>query len=414
MLVQRGTIAVVSPGIPSQSQLGPNAKYIDFGDALVLPGLVNSHAHLELSGLAGKIPSHPASTFTDWLQAMLRKRSQVTPADSATWWRNGALDSLRHGSTTIADIVSTHHLLHDLTPQPIPVRWRPFLELTGVLSNAEPAGLVRDAVQRIESLADRPFRIGLSPHAPYSTKAELLERVASTSRDIKCPVSIHIDESADESDMFRHQRGPLHDWLLPYRDSEPNTRESPVHRLNGLRALDSNLLAIHANYTDQDDIQTLGRLSVSVVHCPRSHAFFRHRPFPYDAMRQAGVNVCLGTDSAASLPVGDSSLSMFREMQRFRRTHPNTAVEDIVRMATVNGAHALGAHDVLGELRQGAAADFIVIPFRGKPNESWEAVVEHTGPVLAVFVGGQPVSGVDCPSAIEDRTSPANPRDDSL
>lgn len=389
MRIERGFVRELSAGASVRN--AGALPVMDFGDALVLPGLVNGHAHLELSGLAGKVPAKPGSSFTDWLQAMIDARGRGGGLqESARWWRDGALDALGHGTTTIADIVSSHGLARDPAVRSIPIRWCPFLEMTGVLSRTPAADLVRDALDGLEPVSAFTFRRGLSPHAPYSTEPALIELAASTARKRNWPWSIHVAESADELDMFRHGRGPLHHWLAPHRKSGANTMETPVQFLDRLGVIGPNMLAVHANYVDDDDVRILGRRSAHVVHCPRSQAFFRHAPFPLRSMRDAGVNVCLGTDSRASLPVEDADLSLFEEMRALRRQHPETTHEEVVRMATLGGARALGAEGVIGELREGARADFAVIPFSGAASDCWEAVVEHRGPVSAVFVGGKP------------------------
>jgi cytosine/adenosine deaminase-related metal-dependent hydrolase len=124
-----------------------------------------------------------------------------------------------------------------------------------------------------------------------------------------------------------------------------------------------------------------------VVHCPRSRAFFGHKGFPLEALREAGVNLCLGTDSLAS----NEGLNLFDEMAELNRSHPGLGCRDILAMATVNGAKALGRDD-LGRLRPGARADFIALHMRHHPEyDLYEEIVSEEHEVLMVAVGGEEV-----------------------
>jgi cytosine/adenosine deaminase-related metal-dependent hydrolase len=156
--------------------------------------------------------------------------------------------------------------------------------------------------------------------------------------------------------------------------------------------LGENFLAIHANYLLAADIQALARSGASVVHCPRSHAYFQHQRFPCEELAAAGVNVCLGTDSLASVsaPRGQKpELNLFAEMRRFAAAHPGVAPEAIVEMATRNGARALGWAGRAGELSPGSWADLIAIPFTGPAAGCEAAVVHHAGPVAVSMIDGQ-------------------------
>src|SRR5262249_10631713 len=145
-------------------------------------------------------------------------------------------------------------------------------------------------------------RVGLSPHAPYSTVPELLRLSARAARRRKWPLTVHVAESALEFEMFSRGRGGMFDWLQrSARDMSDCGFGSRVERGARCGALDANLLAIHVNYLGKRDAALLGQKRASVVHCPRSHAYFGHDPFPLRKLSRAGVNICLGTDSLASV-----------------------------------------------------------------------------------------------------------------
>jgi cytosine/adenosine deaminase-related metal-dependent hydrolase len=149
---------------------------------------------------------------------------------------------------------------------------------------------------------------------------------------------------------------------------------------------------------------------MSVAHCPRSHDYFQHQPFPYDILKKVGVNICLGTDSLASTKSSfkdPAKLDLFAEMRTFRKFHPNVDPETIIRMATVNGAQALRLERVAGQLSEGFNADMIAIPYSGAVENAYESVLEHRGPVLASIRNGRWIYGS---AVLRDLSDPTDPK----
>jgi cytosine/adenosine deaminase-related metal-dependent hydrolase len=149
---------------------------------------------------------------------------------------------------------------------------------------------------------------------------------------------------------------------------------------------------VHVNYLAPRDVALLAKRKVSIVHCPRSHAYFKHRAFPLAELAAAGINICLGTDSLASLHLPRKQkpeLSVFDEMRELAATNPALEPETILRMATANSALALGMKNLIGELAPKAYADLIAIPHAGKIADSSEAAVHHRGHVAASMIDGK-------------------------
>jgi cytosine/adenosine deaminase-related metal-dependent hydrolase len=366
---------------------GPQA---DLGETALLPGLVNAHCHLDYTGLAGQLPPQPC--FPDWIKAMLARKRAWTLEACRRSWLAGAAMLLRTGATTVADVEAVPELLPGVWSA-TPLRVFSFLEMTGVRSRREPALVLQEALEKADSLPTGRCGAGLSPHAPYSTTAELLRRSVEAARARDWRLTIHLAESRDEFEMFTRGSGPMFDWLRRNeRDMSDCGHGSPVQHLEGCGALSENLIAVHANYLAPGDAELLGRHGVSVVHCPRSHAFFKHQPFPLAELRRAGVNLCLGTDSLATVSSASPQtleLSMFAEMRALAAASPSLPAEAILRMATVNGARALGLPDQLGALAPGLAADLILIPFAGHPADVFDAAIHYQGHVTAAMIGGQ-------------------------
>jgi cytosine/adenosine deaminase-related metal-dependent hydrolase len=368
----------------------PGQPVLDLGEVILLPGLVNAHCHLDYTDIGGQIP--PMRSFTDWIKAITAAKGGLGYADFARSWLRGAEMLLRTGTTTVADIEAVPELLPEVW-QATPLRVFSFLELTGVKSRRDPKAILDEALRHIESLPPSRNAAGLSPHAPYSTVPELLRLSASAARQRGCRLATHVAESEPEFEMFVHGRGDLFDWLKRNeRDMSDCGSGSPVQHLERLDYLSDNLLAVHVNYLAAGDPERLAGHGVSVVHCPRSHAFFGHRPFPRKDLTDAGTNLCLGTDSLATVAKTRGQplqLDLFAEIRALASEFPELSPETIVRMATVNGARALSLRGKIGELSENAWADLIAVPFTGKSSNAYEAVVRHVGDVVCSMIDGQ-------------------------
>jgi aminodeoxyfutalosine deaminase len=361
----------------------------DLGEVLLLPGFVNAHCHLDYTGMAGQLP--PPKEFPAWIKNILALKARWTRSEFARSWRQGARMLVESGVTTVANVESVPEIL-SACGSVTPLRVGSFLEMTGVKSGLSPHTILHHSEEIIRKISLKDGFFGLSPHAPYSTLPELLQLTAAKARRHDWPVTIHLSESLAEFEMFTERRGPLFDWLEPQRDMSDCGAGTPVQHLarNGLLA--PNLLAVHVNYTGPHDAKILAETGVSVVHCPRSHAFFGHQPFPLREFTSAGVNVCLGTDSLASVSRNGErpiTLSMFEEMQVFSASMPQLAPETILRMATAHGARALRLDGAMGLLQENAPATFIAIPFDGPLERAAEAVVAFPGPVVASMINGK-------------------------
>jgi aminodeoxyfutalosine deaminase len=366
------------------------SRALDLGDSVLLPGLVNAHCHLDYTDMAGLVP--PQKSFTDWIKLITSVKGQWSNAEFAESWRRGADMLVRTGTTTVGDFEALPALLPEVWTA-TPLRVISFLELTGVKSRRNPRAILREALARIRSLPPGRCRAVLAPHAPYSTVPELLRLASGTARRRQWPISIHVAESLQEYDMFRHGGGVMYDWLRRNeRDMTDCGVGSPVEYLERTGVLGRNLLAVHVNYLDDGDATRLGRKRVSVVHCPRSHRYFGHDPFPLRTLTRAGVNLCLGTDSLATVYKTRRErveLSLFEEMQAFANAHPRLSPTKILPMVTVNAARALGLAGQAGELAEGALADLVALPFSGKTAQVHEAVLHHRGEVAASLIDGQ-------------------------
>ena len=371
--------------LPSAFEQDPET---DLGESILLPGLVNAHCHLDYTAMVGMIS--PPRSFVDWIQSMVALKSTLSLDDFARSWRDGARMLLRTGTTTVADIEAFPELLPQAW-ESTPLRVISFRELINVRNRQPAAEMVERAVNDCLGLPNAQGRVGLSPHATYTASPELLEHAARAAQRRQWRLTTHVSESEQEFEMFMYRHGGMFDWLKSQRDMSDCGHGSPVQHLERCGYLDENLLAVHVNYLWRHDAGILARSKTSVVHCPRSHDYFRHLRFPHEEMESAGVNLCLGTDSLAttrSVQGSPPELSLFAEMQTFAGKNPAMPPEDILRLATLNAARALGLTGQVGELRADALADAIVIPFVGTQREVFDTILHHAGPVSGSMING--------------------------
>lgn len=377
---------IVRAGTRREFPEASSRKIVDLGDVVLLPGLINAHCHLEYTGLAGEFL--PPRNFTDWLKLIIAAKAVRPDAEFAAAWQCGAQQLLHTGCTTVADIVA----LPKLQPPSTPLRTISFLEMTGVRARTSPEAIIAAAQQKISQFHDAGLRTGISPHAPYSTTPELLRQSAETARRLRLRMTMHVAESVDEFEMFTHARGRMYDWLKKQRDCADCGQGTPVEHLARIGFLGANLLAVHVNCLGPGDARLLARKKTSVVHCPRSHSFFSHPTFPYADLASAGVNVCLGTDSLASIEAKRGKmpqLNMFSELRSFARKHRGISAHTILQLGTVNAARALGMAGRIGEISSGAFADLIALPCREKLPDIYEAILHHRGDVAASLINGR-------------------------
>lgn len=378
--------------IGSWTDLKSNAegKVLDLGEVILLPGLVNAHCHLDYTDMAGQLP--PPKTFTDWIPLITAAKTAWSFSEYAHSWLRGAHQLLKTGITTVADIEAMPDLLPEVWDA-TPLRVHSFIEMTGIRAKRNPREILREAAGQIESLNHARCSAALSPHAPYSTVPELLRLSARLAREKKWRICTHIAESAEEFEMFQHARGRMFNWLKRnQRDNSDCGLGSPVQHFARNKMLGENLLAIHVNYLARGDAALLGQHRVNVVHCPRSHDYFRHAPFLRARLAKAGANLCLGTDSLATTRKAGKEkpeLNMFDEMRQLAASDKTISPAEILRMATINGARALGLAGQAGELARNSLADLIVIPDPAKSTDAHEAILAHTGNVSASMIDGR-------------------------
>lgn len=383
--IRDGFIHDVGPW-PDLARRWSGAPTEDLGEVALMPGLINAHCHLDYTGMAGMIPP-PASSaaFPDWIKSILALKAHWSYTEFAASWLKGAKQLLDSGCTAVFDIEAVPELLPEAW-ESTSIRVVSFLEMTGVRSGHQPEAILREAEVNLRRLTGHArCQPTLSPHALYSTPPDLLRMVAKKMRTEKLPIAIHLSESEAEWDMYQNARGPLFDWLKSQRPMDDCGGRSPVQRAYELGLLQPNLLAIHCNYLAPGDAELLAKNGVTVVHCPRSHAYFKHAPFPYQQLCGAGVNIAIATDSLASIEGKKGSgatLSLWEEMRHFAAQFPEVSPNHIFKMVTLNAA---GFAKGCGVLETGSMADFISVAFTA---DIMSGLVTQDAQIRERFLGG--------------------------
>jgi cytosine/adenosine deaminase-related metal-dependent hydrolase len=362
-----------------------SGEVLDLGEQVLMPGLVNAHCHLDYTMMRRAIG--PQRSFTEWILRINSLKRCLSDDEYLRAIARGFTELRKWGTTTVANIESFPELLLRMPPPPIRTWW--FFEMIDIRNRETSEDTVAGALTFFAPKNGWLGGFGLSPHAPYTTSASLYELAGKAAEELQMPITTHVAESREEWEMFRHGRGELHAFMRKLGRSMEDCRHSrsPLAQLAASAPVTERWLLAHMNELDDADFAWLARAPraqrPSVVHCPGSHRYFRHAPFPLARLLEAGVNICLGTDSLAST----DSLSLFEEMRHFAEQNPWLHAEEIIAMATKNGAQALGIP--AGKLEPGALADLIALPAPADGRGLHEAVLAHHQPVSWMMVNGQ-------------------------
>ncbi len=355
---------------------------IDLGERILMPGLINAHCHLDYTMLRNVI-ARPGS-FTQWIQRINALKRTMSDDDYLRALAAGYDELKKWGTTTVFNLEAFPELLTKIPPPPVRTWW--FYEMIDLRHRVPTDELFAGALSFFEGRSDWIGGFGLSPHAPYTASRTLYRLANDCARLNNMPLTTHLAESAEETDMFRRRSGPLFSFLQSLgRDMNDCGNGSPLAAMERDGILGDHWILAHMNQLDAKDFALLETARPHIVHCPRSHEYFRHPRFEFRRLHEAGLNICLGTDSLAS----NDSLNLFAEMQTLQRTEPWLSAEALVRLVTRNPARALGLDQRLGRVSPGAWADLIALPFQGSSGGIFEAIVDHQKPIDWMMINGK-------------------------
>jgi 5-methylthioadenosine/S-adenosylhomocysteine deaminase len=385
LILEDGRLGAVGPEdvVPAPPGIGT----IRLDGAALIPGLVNTHTHLELTGFDGRLPQ---DEFPAWIREVIRLKAARNPDDSLAAARQGLLDCWAAGVTTVADTGDSGAaavVLAEMGGSGIA-----YHEVFGPRPEQAAAAL-EGGIRRLEELSGRAggrMRLGISPHAPYSVSGVLYDRVAEYARRQGLPVAVHVAESEDESRLLADGTGGFaRAWQDRGIPLPADAGCTPIAWLDRHGVLGTRTLCVHVVRAGEADLDTLAQRGAAVAHCPRSNRRHGHGIAPLGAMLARGIRVGVGTDSVASL----SPLDLVAEA-RAAREIAGLDAERAFRLITADAARAIGLEGEIGSLRAGKWADLAAVDLPGPVDASRVTDTLLTRPPRAVrltVLGGREV-----------------------
>lgn len=345
------------------------AQSLDLGEAAIIPGLINTHSHLELTAMRGFLEAEESNFFA-WLRKLTKARLERLSVDdlyvSASW---GACEAARAGVTCVGD-ASDSAAQSMKALREVGLRGIVYQESFG----PDPAQAVlnfealQTKVAALRKLETPLVSAGVSPHAPYTVCAPQLEMISDFALAEKLPVMMHVAESRSEELLLRKGRGPFAEGYEKRGIQWSTPTTSSVQYLAKHGILRTRPLLAHCITVDEADIQTIKESGAGIAHCPKSNAKLGHGRAPFQKLLDAGIAVGLGSDSVASNNICD-----LLEEARFAVLCARASVSDsqgkptareALQAATAGGARAMGLATV-GVLEPGKHADFAAISLSG-------------------------------------------------
>jgi len=367
-----GTITIRGDRIVAVEAHATRRADVDLGNVAILPGFVNAHTHLDLTGARGRCPPEP--DFTQWLRRVIAFRRSRTPVEVQADIAAGLAECLRHGTTLLGDISAGGASWQLLSVAPC--RAVVFHELLG-LSEERARQSWQDTQEWLQQhLTTDRLSAGLSPHSPYSVRSTLYTVLGGN----PFPIATHLAETQAELELLRSHSGSFCNFLKELNAWDPS----------GLIAEPSEIVPllprgifVHGNYLDPTTPFTPRQ---ALVICPRTHAAFGHPHHPFPEMLKRGVRIAVGTDSLASNP----DLDILAEARFMRRHYPEIEPPTLLRMLTLSGAEALGFDAMTGSLAPGKSADLVVLPLPDRAkSEPHDLVLDSALPVQGVMFRGE-------------------------
>ncbi|MPZ87519.1 MAG: amidohydrolase family protein [Nitriliruptorales bacterium] len=377
------------------ADLAPRATRIHEVHGVLLPGLVNAHTALEYTDAAVLAVPGPAHAWLRALEGMTGSWSDEAWSRSAY---RGVQQALRAGSTTVGDVVRRGPAVPAASRAGL--AGDSWVQVTMV--DVEHADSVAAQVEHALGLPAKGRRVGIAPHSPSLLGTGVLQALAALAQRMAAPLHVEAAETQGEVAALRSGEGPLAAWAREHAYAfewlDGGTDLSPMRYLDACGALGPHTSVVHAVFADVLEARLLADRGASVVCCPRANTLRSAGDAPLERYADAGVRLALGTGSTASVPDLDLlaeaaawvALARRREMMFWPSSvGPITLEEQAIRLATVDGAWAMGWGGQAGVLEPGRSADLLGVEITTKPETAYRDLVEQ-GPgrqVLTVLAG---------------------------
>jgi len=383
LIVENGKIAEIKADNDFDSNCG--FDLIDFGNAVITPGFVNLHTHLQYTSLYKDFTDKIGTLdFAEWIIELIKKYSSLSSEEKIASLKEGLDESIKSGVTCIAQLSKEAEFFETLVISPMKTCL--FLE---VFSKDEKASIeefekFKEKYYLLKQNCTRNMQIGISPHSIYNVHRLLWEKVCEFALKENILVHTHLAESQAEIDWVKGKKSKidnLHDFLGWQNKSNHLENEKNVIdyiKKLGITELKSNLILAHLNFLSEKQISELGDLKIGIAYCPKSNINLHSRTFDCTKFSKiAGI----GTDSKAS----SLSLNILEEA-RFIKNNTALTPFEILDMLTINGARVLKLDNKTGSLEKGKDADFLV--FKLNSDETCDDFLSKNKPSF-VFAEGE-------------------------
>ena len=384
-----GRIAAVGPD--SSVPKPPDVEAESFDDAILLPGLINTHTHLELTGLA---QAAPGADFPAWIRRLRQRKAERSAEEFLAAAHQGIEDCWAAGVTTVGDTGDSGSVIQALAERG--GSGLAYQEVFGP-HPAQCEESLAGLQQRVEALAAYAVgrvRIGVSPHAPYTVSGRLFGATARWAGHETLPMAVHLAESPAEVELLASGTGGFADaWHARGIPLPSPLGRTPVEWLECHDALSDRTLCIHLVQVTSSDISLLARAAASVAHCPLSNSAHKHGIAPLRSLLNAGLRVGVGTDSVISV----ESLDLLAEA-RAAALLADLDSSGALALCTISAARALGMDAAIGSLRVGKWGDCTVVrphPASAGLEPAARVLRSRRRDVMATFVGGKDVHRVE-------------------
>jgi 5-methylthioadenosine/S-adenosylhomocysteine deaminase len=360
ILIQGGEITAISQRKELMKQY-PGEESRHYPNGVILPGFINLHTHLEYTLLGCLQKPTP---FLSWLESLIERSKELTREDWEQSYRKGIGELKKCGVTTVVDIARWGAGLDDLIASGLRALY--CIEFVAVddarlsLAREELNDSLRYALMKTEGTK---VRVGLAPHSVYTLSRNALSFAVQLAREKNMFLTIHLAESAEESELIRSGEGVLKDFLVRYHLETVSPDGCGISSTAYLCACgigDNRLVVSHAACVDDEDLKLLRDKGVGIALCVRSNYYLQNGAAPLEKMRKWKVHVGIGTDSLAS----NSSLDLFEELRFFRDRYGGFSDEALLHMITINSAEVLGMSEMIGSVEKGKKADLVVMKLK--------------------------------------------------
>jgi len=349
VVISGGKIVAVGPSSQVDAKYTAKTTIHARGSA-VMPGFVNAHTHVPMTLFRGIADDRD---LMDWLQNFIfPAEAKNVSRDFVKWGtRLAAAEMIESGTTTFADM---YYFESDIARETKAAGLRGVLGETMIDFPVADNKTWDDAVNYIRAYVkqwkgDRLITPALAPHAPFTVSEEHLRQVRALATELGAPILIHVSETQNELDQVKAKHNGL----------------TPGDYLDSIGFLGDDVVAAHGVWLSKEEIEKFAAKKVGVVHCPESNMMLASGIAPITQMRAAHIELGLGTDGPAG---SNNDLDMFEEMasaarlQKVGRMDPKAlGAHDVLEMATIGSARALGLADKIGTLEAGKRADVIVV-----------------------------------------------------